>query len=621
MIHASLAFWTAALASGLASAHAPVTQLLSHGRITGTSFGLPGQNATYDYVIVGGGLAGSVVATRLSEQLPDQTIAVIEAGSFAEISNTNYSQIPFYSEMFAGAEPGDYNPLIDWGLETIPQSGANNQIFHYAQGKCLGGSSERNQMIYHRGTVGSYQAFADHVGDDAYTFENMLPYFKRTFHFTLPNAQYRFPNATPNYTVGAYDYPGGGVDVAFNNYANPVSSFGPAAFSSLGVPAGQDFSSGKLEGYGYFPSTISPVTGLRSSAESGLLSPAVSKSDKLTIYQSMQARNILFNGTRATGVNVTVNGIKPFTVSARKEVIVSAGAWHSPQLLMVSGIGPRQTLQKYHIPVISALEGVGQNAWDTHNIGGVTYRTNTVSASRYSKPGPALDGAVAQLRANATGPLTNIGEDFWAFEKVPAELRANLSQTTKDAFAKFPADWPEFEYVLTSSARVLTFDTSNGDYSSVGVLLVASTSRGNMTIQSASNDVPPVISPNWIMDKADQEMAVRGIRRARQISNALGNNLGEVEPGPAVQTDDQILKWIQQKSLSVIHHCTALCAMGRPNNTMAVVDSKARVYGVQGLRVIDSSSLPFTPPGHTQGTTYGHAEKLVQDVINAARQS
>lgn len=148
-----VAFSFAALplvASTLASAAPVFTQVLSNGRLTGSSFGLPGANATYDYVIVGGGLAGSVIATRLSEQLPNQTIAVIEAGSFAELSNTNWSQIPYYSEQFAGADVDDWQPLIDWGLATLPQAGGNGRRYHYAQGKCLGGSSERNQMIYHR---------------------------------------------------------------------------------------------------------------------------------------------------------------------------------------------------------------------------------------------------------------------------------------------------------------------------------------------------------------------------------------------------------------------------------------------------------------------------------------
>ncbi|CAD0114436.1 unnamed protein product [Aureobasidium uvarum] len=576
------------VASSLVSAAPLFTQVLTNGRLTGSSFGLPGANATYDYVIIGGGLAGSVIATRLSEQLPNQTIAVIEAGSFAEISNTNWSQIPYYSEQFASADVDEWQPLIDWGLATEPQGGANDRIYHYAQGKCLGGSSERNQMIYHRSSAGAYQVFADHVGDDAYLFENMEPFFKKTFHFNIPNEEVRPSNASVNYTLEGYDIPGTGVELSYNNYANAISSYGPAAFASLGVEPNPDFNSGDLRGYGYFPSTIDPVTGLRSSAESGLLSPALSKAPLLTVYQSCMARNILFDGQkRATGVNVTVEGIKPFILTARKEVILSAGAYHSPQLLMVSGIGPQATLQQYNISVVSALEGVGQNGWDTANVG---------------------------------GPSFNISTDFWAWENIPSELRTNFSQATKDAFAAFPEDWPEFEFVLSNTGRSLSSTSSSkNDLGAIGVLMVASTSRGNMTIKSASNDVAPVISPNWLLDPEDQEMAVAGFKRGRQIAQALGNYQGEILPGLNVTSDADILKWIQETGVGAIHHCTALCAMGRSNNTMAVVDSKARVYGVSGLRVIDSSSLPFTPPGHTQGTTYAHAEKLVQDVINAAK--
>ncbi|CAC9895785.1 unnamed protein product [Aureobasidium pullulans] len=548
-----VAFSFAALplvASTLASAAPVFTQVLSNGRLTGSSFGLPGANATYDYVIVGGGLAGSVIATRLSEQLPNQTIAVIEAGSFAELSNTNWSQIPYYSEQFAGADVDDWQPLIDWGLATLPQAGGNGRRYHYAQGKCL--------------------AFADHVGDDAYLFENMDPFFKRSYHFNLPNDEARPVNATVNYTLTGYNIPGSGVELSYGNYANAISSYGPAAFASLGFEANHDFNSGNLTGYGYFPSTIDPK--------------------------------------RATGVNVTVDGIKPFTLTARKEVILSAGAYHSPQLLMVSGVGPRSTLEQFNISVISALEGVGQNSWDTANLGGPSFNISTVSSSRIAEPGPALDEAMTQLLANGSGPLSNIGEDFWGWEKIPSELRTNFSQSTKDAFAAFPADWPEFEFVISNTGTSLSSSGSGShDVGALAVLMTASTSRGNMTIQSASNDVAPIISPNWITTKEDQELAVAGFRRGRQIAQALGAYQGE------------ILKWIQEEGLAAIHHCSALCAMGRSNNTMAVVDSKARVYGVTGLRVIDSSSLPFTPPGHTQGTTYAHAEKLVQDVINAAK--
>lgn len=448
----------------------------------------------------------------------------------------------------------------------------------------------------------------------------MEPFFKRTYHFNIPNDEVRPANSTPNYTLAGYNIPGTGVELTYGNYANAISSYGPEAFASVGFPANPDFNSGDLLGYGYFPSTIDPTTGLRSSAETALLSPAMSKAPLLTIYQSCMARNILFNDQkRAVGINVTVDGIKPFTLTARKEVILSAGAWHSPQLLMVSGIGPRSTLQQFDIPIVSALEGVGQNAWDTQNIGGPSFNISTVSASRLGVPGPALDEAMSLLLLNGSGPLTNVGVDFWGWGDIPGDLRANFSQSTKDAFAQFPAGWPEFEFVLSNTGNSISSTSSTPiDVGAIGVLMVASTSRGNMTIRSASNDVSPIISPNWISTKEDQEMAVAGFRRARQIAQALGVYEGEISPGPSVQTDEEILHYIQTQSLGAVHHCSALCAMGRSNDTMAVVDSKARVFGVTGLRVIDSSSLPFTPPGHTQGTTYAHAEKLVQDVINAA---
>lgn len=227
--------------------------------LAGNSFGIPGQNRTFDYVIVGGGLAGSVVATRLLE-LQNVTIALVEAGSFYEITNGNNSQVPFYSTNFIGNEPGDYQPLIDWSLKTVPQAGINDQVIHYAQGKCLGGSSGRNQMIYHRGTVGAMQRWAEQVGDDAYLWDNFLPYFKKSFEFTPPgNSSLRAANATVSigngYQPSAYSKTGGPVHLSFTNFALPFSSY-MSAFKAIGLSKAVDFSSGILNGFQYFPWTI-----------------------------------------------------------------------------------------------------------------------------------------------------------------------------------------------------------------------------------------------------------------------------------------------------------------------------------------------------------------------------
>lgn len=444
-------------------------------------------------------------------------------------------------------------------------------------------------------------------------------------------------NFSANYSLSAYDFPGGDVHVSFPNYVQPISSYGAQAFSSAGFPPGQDFSSGNLSGYGHYPFTIDPSTGTRSASDQ-LLYEAM-RTTSLKMYAMSQVRNIVFDGDNtATGLNITTMGVKPFTLTARKEVIICAGVvssptnsmlqfefyeakkhqWHSPQLLMVSGVGPRSVLEGLNIPVVSALEGVGQNVWDTTNIGGPIFEVNVPGADPVVTDPALFAAASEQFYYNGTGPLSSEGGDFWGWEKLPSRLRTSFTNETTATFAKFPADWPELEIILSGTGGTLVSSSSTRNLATVGCSMVATTSRGNMTISSANNADPPIINPNWLLSTADQQMAVAAYKRMREIVVGLGNVVigAELLPGANVTTDADILSYIQTKGLKPIPHGSATCAMGRVNETGTVVDSKARVLGVKKLRVIDSSSFAFTPPGHTQGTTYGHAEKLVQDVID-----
>jgi choline dehydrogenase len=591
-----------------------VPQLSSPGRIIGTNFGIPRRNATYDYVIVGGGTAGSVVAARLTEH-SNASVAIIEAGNFYELSNGNWSQIPYWSEQWVGAAPDDWQPLIDWGLFTEPQ--INGESIHYAQGKSLGGSSGRNQMMYHRPSVGSLQAWADHVGDQSWNWANMTKYYESSMTLTANVANRTAEDGSAVYDASAYGASGSNsqpLHVSYPSYINPLSQYAAAAFSAIGLKQIPGFASGVLDGFGWWQFTIDAQTGLRSSSEASFLSEAYGRPG-LTTYINAQARNIIFENGTAVGVRVTNHGMRPFTISARKEVIVSAGAWHSPQLLMVSGIGPKATLDDFGINVVKDLPGVGQNMWDSTNIGGPVYEISLPGYTHWQQAGPMAD-AEAELLANGTGPLTNIGLDVGAWETFPD--RSNFSAATQRALSGIPPDWPLIENSLTSSSRVLESSDSNKQYGVIGCILVAATSRGNMTIQSASNMVAPIINPGWLREESDQEVAIEAYRRARKAWQAVpeGIRIGqEVSPGQDVTTDAQLLDYIKQ-NIAPIHHASSSCAMGKPDNPMAVVDSKGRVFGVQRLRVIDSSSFPFTPPGHTQGVTYAHAEKLVEDVLN-----
>lgn len=356
-----------------------ISQFSSPGRLTGSSFGIPTQNATYDYIVVGGGLAGSVVAARLTEN-SNASVAIVEAGSFYEMTNGNWSQIPYFSEEFAGTAQNNFNPLIDFGLETEPQ--VNGQIIHYAQGRNLGGSSGRNQMLYHRPTKGYYQAWADRVGDLSYTWDNMTEYLERSMTFTPPVVT-KGTNNNVSYDASVF-LPSGNMSnplqVCYPPYTYAFSSFAPAAFENIGLSSQPGLSSGVLHGYSYWTYTIDPETGTRSSAESSFLTEAFQR-ESFTVYVQSLVQNVIFDGNKsAVGVNVTSSPAgtrqRYYTLSARKEVILAAGAYHSPQILMLSGVGPQSTLKQYGIPVVSAREGVGQNMWDTTNIGGVVHEIN-----------------------------------------------------------------------------------------------------------------------------------------------------------------------------------------------------------------------------------------------------
>ncbi|CAN9275364.1 unnamed protein product [Alternaria alternata] len=606
------------LASASLDSPSLLQQFYAPGRLLGNSFGNPGVNATYDYVVVGAGLAGALTASRIAEALPNMTVAVIEAGSFYEISNGNYSQIPYYSTMYVGPDPEDYQPLIDWGIFTEPIPGANGRRIHYAQGKTLGGSSARNQEIYHRATKGWYESIANITGDPAYLWDNMFPFMKKSFSFTPPDIRFRAENASNiNFTLSAFDIPGGPVHLSFPKYAQPIASYGAEGYAAAGMNAANGFLDGNLLGYGYWPFTLRPEDSTRSSTESAFLSHTAARTS-LRIYQSCMARNILFDESkRATGVNVTAGGMKPFIVHARKEVVVSSGFIHSPQLLMVSGIGPREALERHNITVISELNGVGQNLRDTPAIGGVVHHTNVPGRSAWEREGSSFDAAVERYLTNGSGPLSSPASDFAAWERMPEQFTTNMSRSTLEFLRELPSDWPNVEYVLQASERILSSAQTASDTGVIGTILTSTTSAGNVTIQSADNTVAPVVYIGWLDSLEDQELAVAAYRRARTIAASISAFGDEIAPGANVTTDAQILHYIRTKGMGAIHHGAATCAMGRDASNGAVVDSKARVFGVSGLRVVDASSLPFTAPGHTQGVTYAHAEKLAQDIINA----
>ncbi|MCJ1430299.1 hypothetical protein MMC29_008216, partial [Sticta canariensis] len=446
--------------------------------------------------------------------------------------------------------------------------------------------------------MGAYQQWADTVGDNSYTFDNILPYFKKSAEFTPPDYAKRGAGGLVRYDASAFSPVGGPLQLSYSNFWQPLSGYLTKAFASLGLKPLSGFNSGDLLGFSEFTSTVDPRAETRSSSETSFLQAAM-KSSTLKIYQQTLAKKVLFSANKtAIGVSVTTSGVS-YVLSARREVILAAGVFRSPQMLMVSGIGPAATLEHFDVPVLSDLRGVGQNMWDQPYFG-VTHRVNVTTQSQLFGNATFAAQATEEYLQNQTGPLTSGGGTTVAFEKLPEQLRGKLSPATLSAFSKFPADWPELELLPLAGTAAETNDSDN--YASFTIAVLTTTSRGNVTINSTDTNLNPLVSPNWLLTSEDQELAVQGFKRARQLAAATYATVGaEFFPGPSTQSNAQILQYLKE-TLVPINHASATCAMGKAGDPDAVVDSRGKVFGVHGLRVVDISAFPLLPPGHSQST-------------------
>ncbi|OOQ83374.1 versicolorin B synthase [Penicillium brasilianum] len=595
-----------------------VYALLAVQASAGHSFAIGDE--TFDYVVVGGGTSGSVIATRLAQH--SFKVALVEAGGLYEFESL--AAVPAADVLPAGSDPNTQS-VVDWGFVTRGQPGANGRAIHYARGKCLGGSSALNFMIYQRPTRDSMQEWADAVDDESYTFDNVLPFYKRSPHFTAPNSNLRASNATAGHNSDAFDPNGGPLQVSYSNYAQPFSSWMNLGMQAIGINDTQDFNSGSLMGGQYCSSTIDPSSELRSSSQTSFLTSI--KPLTLKTYSQTLAKKIVFNEQKkATGVQVRGAFGNTFTLPASKEVIISAGAFQSPQLLMVSGVGPADELKQHEITVVADRPGVGQNMWD-HPFFAPSYRVQVNTLTKFTSNFIYTAGQLFNGVAGKSGPLTNPVADYLAWEKIPQALRAKFTQSSQKALSKFPSDWPEAEYIsgagyIGNVSNLLSDQPKDGcQYASILGVLVAPSSRGNITIKSSNTDDLPVINPNWLYDPADQEVAIAMFKRIRAAfkSDAMAPVVigEEYYPGVKVQSDSDILEFIKNNVMT-LWHAACTCKMGKFDDDVAVVDAQARVYGVQGLRVVDASAFPFLPPGHPQSTVYMLAEKISDAIINGS---
>ncbi|KAL3436390.1 hypothetical protein BDV09DRAFT_184327 [Aspergillus tetrazonus] len=387
----------------------------------------------------------------------------------------------------------------------------------------------------------------------------------------------RTANASVQYNVESFGASGGPLQVSYSSFVQSFSTWMKRGMAAIGLSESNDFNNGRLTGYQYCKALP----------------------DNLTVHTQRLAKRILFDEHKnAIGVEVA-NGFGFLSnITASREVIISAGAFQSPQLLMVSGIGPAEQLAEHGIDVISDLQ-VGQNMWD-HPFFALSYRVNVETLTRVANDLLYLGTTFLDYTTKHTGPLTNPVADFIAFEKIPSSYRAAFSAETEKNLAEFPEDWPEVEYMsgagyVGSFTGLMSTQPKDGyQYGSILGILITPTSR------------------------ADQEAAIAIFKRIREIFASDGMApviLGdEYYPGNGTQADTEILRFIQ-KNVMTLWHPSCTNKMGTKDDPAAVLDSKARVFGVGGLRVVDASSFPFLPPGHPQSTVYMLAEKIADDII------
>ncbi|KAJ5193703.1 hypothetical protein N7491_001034 [Penicillium cf. griseofulvum] len=578
----------------------------------------------FDYVIVGSGPGGLTVANRLTEN-PKVSVAVIEAGTWAEDVVGNLSAVPGYAGKYLLKSVNSIPTGIDWGFVTTPQAGINDLVVRYPRGKVegsankkqIGGSTNLNAMAWGESSRGAFSKWADEVGDKSFTYESIAQYYKKPVRFTPYRDGTRFANATPSYDPAEVGH-SGTLDVTYPAYAYSWTTWLAVMLEAAGMPAQNTYIDGSLNGSAWHMSATSQATGKRSSADTAYLLPVLGRRN-LVVFQKTMAERILFShGNVATGVQVSSDN-STFTLQARKEVIVAGGVFQSPQILQVSGVGPSKLLKKHGIPVVADRPGVGQNMQD-QIFADVVYRVNLPTGDTLR----ITEADVTAFNANATGPLTNPGGEYGGFEDIPADLRSGLSDGTLNSLADYPPDWPDIQYLtlprFLGDLGTTPSPNDGNNYASLMGIIMKPKSTGSVSISSASMHDPPIINPNWMTTDADLEVMVAIFKRMRQLwrSPAMKKIIigDEIWPGSSVESDQEIIAFLR-KTVTPMSHATSTCKMGKRSDPLAVVDSKAKVIGVKNLRVIDSSAMPFLPAGgEPQSVVYMLAEKIA-DMIKA----
>jgi choline dehydrogenase-like flavoprotein len=539
---------------------------------------MTGDEAIFDYIVVGAGSAGCVLANRLSAD-PKNRVLVLEAGGR---DNWIWFHIPV-GYLFALG-----NPRSDWMFRTEPEPGLNGRVLNYPRGKTIGGSSAINAMIYMRGQAADYDHWRQ-LGLSGWGWNDVLPVFKKH--------EDHFLGAGEHHAVG------GEWRIEFPRARWKLLDAVRDAAAECGIPPIDDFNRGDNEGSCAFH--VNQKRGRRWSAARGFLKPVLNRKN-IRLETGVLAERVLFDGKRAVGVKYRQDGVGKIA-KARGEVILSSGAVGSPQLLMLSGVGPAAHLREHGIPVVLEKPGVGSNLQDhlqirtMYKVTGVP-TLNERYRSLFRRAAMGLEYALFR-----TGPLSMAPSQFGFFTRSdPKRERANIQ------FHVQPLSLDKFGDPL-HTFPAFTMSVCN----------LRPASRGTVRLKSADPAAAPAIRPNYLSAGEDKQVAVDSIRVARKVARAPALakfHPEEFMPGPKVRDDDDaaLLKAAGDIGTTIFHP-VGTAKMGLESDAAAVVDARLRVIGLQGLRVVDASVMPTITSGNTNSPTVMIAEKGAGMVIEDAK--
>jgi choline dehydrogenase len=529
----------------------------------------------YDYIIVGAGSAGCVLANRLTEE-PSRTVLLLEAGGKANFQ----TNIP-------GAYPTLHRSAVDWAFWTEPQPNVLNRKLFIPRGKVLGGCSTTNAMAYVRGNPQDYDHWAA-LGNKGWSYKEVLPYFIKSEH----HEEFGEPFHSQQ----------GLLHVSFAKYPSPLSKVFIEACAECGIPYNADYNSDRQFGASLLQYTIK--NNKRQSTATAFLQPAMQRSN-LALLTNTLVKRVLIEKNKAVGVELLTSKTASEEVYCNKEVIVSAGAIKSPQLLLLSGIGDASTLKHAGIEMQLHLPGVGSNLQD-HVWTNVSNLTSIATANNDIKPINMLKGLLQYLLLNK-GPLCNSPIETTAF------LQTEPGLTRPDIQFHFAPFYTGDDY-KTDLYNINTFPHTNG--CSILTILLHPESRGSISINTNNPMCPPVIQPNFFQQEQDKATLLKGLKKAMEVADAQSLRLYSAGGlhHPVRHASDEVLVDHMCKSLETLYHPVGTCKMG--SDEMAVVNEKLQVHGMMGLRVIDASIMPTIVSGNTNAACIMIGEKG-SDLIKA----